>query len=218
MKAEYRSRAWWCLGVTVNSSNFSAMPLAFLQIPAGSSKVAFPSLSGLFCVVSSCANLWFAELSLDPTAEHRSDRSRCGPQASPAQLQCTVEQTVESESKPKILLVKKKLFICSFTKQNQILSSGLLQAEVPLEKKLSTIVVVEKRRLGMLKPQKGWRIKSMKTQDIVVTLYLWNKTETAVEKQSLSRGSWDNCYAGDTLTSLIHTQFQEHQWGFTTNL
>lgn len=40
-------------------------------------------------------------------------------------------------------------------------------------KELSTIVLVEKRRLGMLKPQKGWRIKARNTQDIVVTLYLW---------------------------------------------
>lgn len=44
-------------------------------------------------------------------AEHRSERSRCGPQASPAQLQCTAEQTVESESKPKILLVKKNIYL-----------------------------------------------------------------------------------------------------------
>lgn len=63
-------------------------------------------------------------------------------------------------------------------------------------------------RLEMLKPQKNQIEENPGyCYDLVSLRRLRNQKKQLRNKQSVSRGSWENCYTGDTLASTIHTRF-----------
>lgn len=199
------------------------MPLAFLQTPAGSGKAAFPALAALRCVRSYCASLWFTQRSLDPTAERRSEHSRCGSQASLAQPQAQTALYSKQRSlnqNQRTHLLQKHLLVLYQAKSNLNLCSAWGWSATRKNKtkhtkktpnKLDTVFVIEKRRLEMPKLQKGQGIKPRKTQDIVVTLYVCGDSGTrksSWETSNVFQGMMGNRYTGDTSAPMICTQFQ----------
>lgn len=133
------------------SSEFTSMPFAFQHVAAGSGKVVFPLLSGLFfcdfslclplicrkfCVCHSWVQAWM--ILMWTSIKFISDTGS----------KCTAEHATKSESKPKNLLITKMYLFVLYEAKSQ-LKLGYPWGWNATRKELSTIVVIEKRRLGM---------------------------------------------------------------------